>query len=54
LGFGAALDHSCSQNGGFCFKNAGKELLPPFFGLAGAGIGALIPTGGWQEVYRLR
>ena len=30
------------------------KILTPVVGLAGAGIGAAIPTGGWHEVYRAR
>jgi hypothetical protein len=50
LGWGASLDN----NGSAFTKNMGKPIGASLFGLAGAGVGALIPTGGWQEVYRLR
>jgi len=28
--------------------------LTPAFALLGAGIGALLPAGGWREIYRAR
>jgi hypothetical protein len=55
LGIGAAADHSqnCSQAGfGPCFKNLGKEVLTPLGALAGAVVGAVIPAGGWHDVYQ--
>jgi len=52
LGTGAAIDNDCSHNSIVCTGNKGKAILTPVFGLLGAGIGALLPTGGWQEVYR--
>jgi hypothetical protein len=33
------------------FPNIGKEVLPPFFGVIGMGVGVLLPTGGWRVVY---
>ena len=58
LGIGAAADHSqnCSQAGalGPCFKNLGKEVFTPLGALAGAVVGAVVPAGGWHEVYRAR
>lgn len=54
LGFGAAIDNDCSKTSFFCTGNKGKAILTPVFGLIGAGIGALIPSGGWREVYRSR
>jgi len=36
------------------FPNLGKEVLTPLGALAGAVVGALIPTGGWHDVYRAR
>jgi len=57
LGVGAAADHSqnCAQAGfGPCFKNLGKEVLTPLGALAGAVGGAVMPEGGWHEVYRAR
>jgi len=60
LGIGAAADHSASSCGGKTpcwgpfFPNLGKEVLTPVGALAGAVVGAVIPTGGWQDVYRAR
>jgi len=33
------------------FPNMGKEVLTPFFGVVGMGVGVLLPAGGWHEVY---
>ena len=52
LGTGAAIDNDCSRNSIVCTGNKGKAILTPVFGLLGAGIGALLPAGGWQEIYR--
>jgi hypothetical protein len=52
LGTGAAIDNDCSPNSIICTGNKGKAILTPVFGLLGAAIGALLPTGGWQEIYR--
>ncbi len=53
LGIGAGLDASqCHAN---CFNilpNAGKEILTPVGALLGVTVGALLPTGGWHEIYR--
>lgn len=54
LGAGAAIDSDCSKTSFFCTGNKGKAILTPVFGLLGAGIGALIPSGGWREIYRSR
>lgn len=54
LGAGAAIDNNCSRSSIICTGNKGKAILTPVFGLLGAGIGALIPSGGWHEVYRSR
>jgi hypothetical protein len=51
LGTGAAIDSHCSSQSIVCTGNKGKAILTPVFGLIGAGIGALLPAGGWQEVY---
>jgi hypothetical protein len=40
-----------AQNKSSWFPNIGKEVLPPFFGVIGMGVGVLLPTGGWHEVY---
>jgi hypothetical protein len=52
LGIGAAIDNDCSSQSILCTGNKGKAILTPVFGLIGAGVGALLPAGGWQEVYR--
>ena len=54
LGIGAAIDAQCGPQSIVCTGNKGKAIGTPLFGLLGAGIGALIPTGGWQEIYRSR
>jgi hypothetical protein len=52
LGVGAGIDsktcHTCLLN----LPNVGKAVFTPIGALAGGLIGFLIPTGGWQEVYR--
>ena len=52
LAAGAAIDNDCSKGSLICTGNKGKAILTPVFGLVGAGIGALIPSGGWHELYR--
>jgi hypothetical protein len=52
LGIGAAIDDDCSSNSIVCTGNKGKAILTPVLGLLGAVIGALLPAGGWQEIYR--
>ena len=52
LGMGAAIDADCGPNSIVCTGNKGKAISTPLFGLLGAGIGALLPAGGWREVYR--
>ena len=54
LGAGAAVDNDCTKTSIVCTGNKGKAILTPVFGLLGAGIGALLPSGGWREVYRSR
>ena len=54
LGTGAAIDNDCTPQDFICTGNKGKAILTPVFGLIGAGIGALIPAGGWHEIYRQR
>jgi hypothetical protein len=51
LGIGAAADHGCTQIG--CVGNLGKEVLTPVGALAGV-VGAVMPAGGWHDVYRAR
>ncbi len=54
LGAGIAIDNDCSPNAIVCTGNYGKGILTPVFALLGAGIGALLPAGGWHEIYRTR
>src|SRR5579862_3247054 len=53
LAIGAAADASCKS---FCFvgNNLGKVIFTPMGALVGVLIGALLPTGGWHEVYRVK
>lgn len=51
LAVGAAAD--AGDKSGW-FPNLGKEILPPFFGVIGMGVGMLLPTGGWREVYAVK
>jgi len=53
LGAGIAVDQ-CTPTVIVCTGNQGKAILTPGFALLGAGIGALLPAGGWREVYRSR
>jgi len=52
LGTGIAIDNDCSPNAIVCTGNKGKAILTPALALLGAGIGALLPAGGWREIYR--
>jgi hypothetical protein len=53
LGVGAGIDSGCNRSSfTICTGNLGKAVLTPAFGLIGLGIGALLPAGGWQEIYR--
>ncbi len=50
LGVGAAADASCKS---FCFGgNLGKAVFTPVGAIVGIAVGALIPAGGWREIYR--
>jgi preprotein translocase subunit YajC len=50
LGVGAAADAGCN---GICFLgDLGKEVFTPVGAVAGVLLGALIPTGGWREIYK--
>jgi len=53
LGAGIAVDQ-CTPTVIVCTGNKGKAILTPGFALLGAGIGALLPAGGWREIYRSR
>jgi hypothetical protein len=35
-------------------EQANGWVFVPFIGAAGAGVGAILPTGGWHDVYRAR
>ena len=54
LGAGIAIDNDCSATSIVCTGNKGKAILTPVFALLGAGIGALLPAGGWHEIYRVQ
>ncbi len=53
LGVGAAADHS-SQNTIVPLHHWGLAVGAPLGALLGAGGGALLPTGGWHDLYRAR
>ncbi len=53
LGAGIAVDQ-CTPTVIVCTGNKGKAILTPGFALLGVGIGALLPAGGWREIYRSR
>jgi hypothetical protein len=36
----------------FCTANQVRAVATPLFGVLGAAIGAALPSGGWQELYR--
>lgn len=50
LGIGVAIDR-CQLGDIIGSGNRGKAIATPLFGLVGAGIGALVSKGGWQEIY---
>jgi hypothetical protein len=57
LGLGAGVDASCNPHaflGCIGGPNFGKEVLTPVGAVIGFGIGAVLPAGGWREVYRMR
>jgi len=51
LGLGASIDNDCTKTSFVCTGNRGKAILTPAFALIGAGIGAALPSAGWQHVY---
>ena len=53
LGLGAAADRS-SQNDIIKLHHWGLAVGAPLGALLGAGGGALLPTGGWHDLYRAR
>ncbi len=52
LGIGAAADHSCAAKGCFFGPNFSKAIVTPFGAGVGALVGALIPSGGWRDIYK--
>ena len=52
LALGAGIDNSCGPKSIVCTGNRGKAIGAPLFALIGAGVGALLPGGGWEEIYR--
>ncbi len=54
LAGGAIIDNDCSKTSIICTGNAGKAILTPVFGVLGLTIGAVLPSGGWREIYRSR
>jgi len=53
VGLGAITAASTSRNDSEA-RAIGWAVLPPAFGAVGAGVGTLLPTGGWHDVYRAR
>jgi len=52
-GAGAGLAAAAASCGGDCIGSQAVEIGAPIgLGLIGAAIGAVIPTGGWRELYR--
>jgi hypothetical protein len=52
---GAIVDaDTCRSSCSGGFKNLGKEGITPLGALIGAAVGALVPTGGWHEGYRIK
>jgi hypothetical protein len=51
LGIGAAIDR-CPANSIVCTGNKGKAIGAPLFALVGAAVGAVLPSGQWQAIYR--
>jgi hypothetical protein len=49
LGIGAAM---CPANSIGCTGNQGKAIGAPLFALVGAAVGAVLPSGRWQAIYR--
>ena len=56
-GIGAGMDATCTgvcATGFPAFHNLGVYVFTPIGAIAGAIVGAVIPSGGWHEVYRAR
>jgi hypothetical protein len=54
-GIGAGVGLSTAgpiSSGCLCTANDVRAVATPLFGVLGAGIGAALPSGGWQELYR--
>ena len=52
---GAISDGRCPKGGCFAVgKNLGKEVFTPLGALIGVTVGALLPTGGWYDLYRAK
>jgi hypothetical protein len=51
LGIGAVVDARTTCRFVCIFPNAGKVVLTPLGAVVGTVVGAVIPTGGWREVY---
>src|SRR5579871_4706641 len=51
LATGAAADASCKF---LCFDNLGKAVFTPVGALVGVAVGALIPTGRYHDIYRIK
>jgi hypothetical protein len=51
LVLGAVGDANCGT-GCTVPKHFGIEAIPPLFGGVGALVGAIIPSGGWREIYK--
>jgi hypothetical protein len=57
LAVGAAADANSCKDKSNCFNilpNIGKEVLTPLGALVGVTVGALLPTGGWHDIYHVR
>jgi hypothetical protein len=55
LAIGAVADANDCKSRNNCLNilpNIGKEVLTPVGALLGVTVGALLPTGGWHEIYR--
>jgi hypothetical protein len=51
VGFAAAAGSSRNDQEA---QAIGYAVIPPFAGGAGAAVGAILPTGGWHDIYRAR
>jgi hypothetical protein len=56
-GIGAAIDASANSGSGSFgpwFPHLGIEMVTPLGAIVGTIVGAVIPSGGWHEIYRAR